>query len=164
MTKKRTFLVWRPISKAIFFKTKSSFQKTQEREIGTGRWISPETETFKSLCYAEIHYNSCQLNQCKSRRESIPVWESLGVQWTHIIHLLMAEYEISIKKAQEGIIVLSLTIFCKETFMHGQALSKKSHSEIDVQKHLCYIQHIFHLGDFSTFSASDSLPTLMIRE
>ena len=93
--------------------------------MGTGRWIAPEMETFKSLCYAEIHYNSCQLNQCKSRRESIPVWESLGVQWTHIIHLLMAEYEISIKTAQEGIIVLSLTIFCKETFMHGQALSKK---------------------------------------
>ena len=48
--------------------------------------------------------------------------------------------------------------------MHGQALSKKSHSEIDVQKHFCYIQHIFHFGDFSTFSASASLPTLMIRE
>ena len=76
----------------------------------------------------------------------------------------MAEYEVSIKTAQEGIIVLSLTIFCKETFMHGQALSKKSNSEIDVQKHFCYIQHIFHFGDFSTLSASDSLPTLMIRE
>ena len=150
--------------KSDFLKTQSSFQKTQEREMGTGRWISPETETFKSLCYAEIHYNSCQLNQYKSRRESLPVWESLGVQWTHIIHLLLAEYEISIKTAKEGIIVLSLAIFCKETFMHGQALSKKSHSEIDVQKHFCYIQHIFNFGDFSTFSASDSLPTLMIRE
>ena len=128
--------------KSDFLKTQFNFQKTQEREMGTGRWISPETETFKSLCYAEIHYNSCQLNQCKSRRESIPVWESLGVQWTHIIHLLMAEYEISIKTAQEGIIVLSLTIFCKETFMHGQALSKKSHSEIDVQKLLLHTTHI----------------------
>ena len=159
MTKKKDLFSMKADFKSDFLKTQSSFQKTQEREIGTGRWISPETETFKSLCY-----NSCQLNQCKSRRESIPVWESLGVQWTHIIHLLMAEYKISIKTAQEGIIVLSLTIFCKETFMHGQALSKKSHSEIDVQKHFCYIQHIFHFGDFSTFSASDSLPTLMIRE
>ena len=36
--------------KSDFLKTQSSFQKNQEREMGTGRWISPETETFKSLC------------------------------------------------------------------------------------------------------------------
>ena len=42
MTKKRTFLVWRPISKAIFQKLKPA---SKNPRAGNRRWIFPETES-----------------------------------------------------------------------------------------------------------------------
>jgi len=46
MTKKRAFYVWKPISRAIFWKLKLA---SKNPRAGNGRWIFPETESVLIL-------------------------------------------------------------------------------------------------------------------
>lgn len=59
MTKKRTFYVWQPISRAIVWKLKLAFKNPR---AGNGRWIFPETEFVLILKIGETNFVQLEVN------------------------------------------------------------------------------------------------------